>query len=174
MGTNTFEAKIDQFALPLDLVLYLKLPEKSGEPNRFDFTFRKLSTEDAVTEDETPRTATPQVDIPASRADILAALLERRERIAKLLRDGEFPELYLPALEGKEFALAYEERSQELPAAARGAIARATVKIVRGAWLLDESGDSGNRKRAEESFALFSAGVEEMGGAAKKRTADKR
>jgi hypothetical protein len=166
-GTSTFEASLGEHRLPLDLVLFITFGAKgkreSVEPERFDFTFRRLSTPPAAGDAPSEEPLVQAVEVPSSPDGILRALEERSRRVAELLAEGALERLYVPALEARDLALALSERLEAgLPAGARGAVARGALKVVRGAWLLDHHGDLGNREKAAESFGVFRRGVEEM------------
>ena len=100
----------------------------------------------------------PELRVPESRKEILAAIRARDRRVQNLIAAGRWADLFIPALEAKTLALAYGDRfgSEERPWVA-------IKRIVRGAWLLDLHGDAGDRTRVEEAYRIFAEGMSGLG-----------
>jgi len=124
--------------LPAELTLHVDFGE--GE-QRFDFVFSEESLPPSL----------PELVVPET-AESLRAEIERRDaRIGELMRLGAWTELYLPALQAKELALALADREPT-------ADALAVKRLVRAAWLLDLYGDMADREKVERAYALFREG----------------
>jgi len=125
-------------ALPAEITAHVDFG--AGE-QRFDFIF---------TEESVPPSL-PELRMPDSVTGLLAELERRDERVRELMRLGAWTELYVPALQAKDLALALAEREPRTdPQALR--------RLVRGAWLLDLYGDVADRRQVERAYALFSEG----------------
>jgi hypothetical protein len=95
--------------------------------------------------------------IPDSVPEILAQLSTRTTQVRELIDRGNFAAVFVPAFQGKDLAIALEGRLDTLSAARRDAAAPAIRQLVRAAWLLDASGDAGNRRQLLAADALFAA-----------------
>ncbi len=131
------EARVPSGTLPLEIAAKIQF-SKDGPFERFDFAFAGLS-------DAGSAVAAPSADfiVPEEPKAVAAAIVERERRLKELLARGAFQEIYVPALEAKDLALALEAHvsSSEDPAG----LAWALKELVRSAWLLDDYGDLGNR-----------------------------
>ncbi len=76
------------------------------------------------------------------------------------MQQGAFGQIFVPALEAKDLALALNERVEELPEADRASIRLAVKQLVRAAWLLDWYGDLGNRDQVSDAYRLFAEAAE--------------
>jgi hypothetical protein len=83
----------------------------------------------------------------------------RNQKIRDLIDRGSFAEIYLPAFEAKELALAIDEHSGQLPPERRQDADAAIRQLVRSAWLLDAFGDIGNRQQIVDTYARFGSAV---------------
>lgn len=131
--------------LPAGVAVHVDFGE--GE-QRFDFVFS----------DESLPPRLPELTIPDNVADLRAQIGRRDERIRELIRLGAWTELYLPALQAKELAMALAATG---PATDGVALAR----LVRGAWMLDLYGDLADRQKVERAYALFREGWDGVRGA---------
>jgi hypothetical protein len=131
--------------LPAEVVLHVDFGE--GE-QRYDFVFSAESLPPSL----------PELVIPDSVPALLGEIERRDARLRELMRLGAWTELYLPALQAKELALALAGRE---PATDRLALKR----LVRGAWLLDLYGDVADREGVERAYALFREGWRGLSGA---------
>jgi hypothetical protein len=129
---------------------FVRFPEHDEE-DRFDFIFLS-DAERAALAAETAPTELPELRVPETPQEILDAIRARDRRVQALIDQGRWADLFIPALEAKELALAYSERAAERPWVA-------LKRIVRGAWLLDLYGDEGDRTRVGEAYEIFAEGM---------------
>ena len=143
---------------------FVRFPDREEE-DRFDFVFlpeaerARLAAEFGAGADAAQGGGgLPELRVPESREEILAAIRERDLRVQNLIAAGRWADLFIPALEAKTLALAYGDRfgSEERPWVA-------IKRIVRGAWLLDLHGDAGDRTRVEEAYRIFAEGMGGLG-----------
>jgi hypothetical protein len=100
-----------------------------------------------------------QVVIPDSIEAMVREVSARNQKIRDLIDKGSFAEIYLPAFEAKELALAIDEHSGQLPPEKRQDADAAIRQLVRSAWLLDAFGDIGNRQQIVDTYASFGSAV---------------
>jgi predicted RNA-binding Zn-ribbon protein involved in translation (DUF1610 family) len=139
------EARIPKTELPLEIAAKIRF-EQGGPFERFDFAF---ASEPAPA----PLPDPGNLEVPEDPRAIAAAILERAGRVEALVSRGAFGEIYVPALEAKDLALALETRVSE--SSNPKGLSWALRELVRSAWLLDDYGDLGNREKirlAHESF----------------------
>ena len=129
---------------------FVRFPERD-EDDRFDFIFLSDAELAALAADAAP-TDLPELRVPETAQEILEAIRARDRRVQALIEQGRWADLFIPALEAKELALAYSERAGERPWVA-------LKRIVRGAWLLDLYGDQGDRTRVGEAYEIFAEGM---------------
>ena len=79
----------------------------------------------------------------------------RNATVQNLVRDGGFTEIWIPALEAKDLALALTPHLDLLAPDQQLLVRLAVKELVRAAWLLDWHGDLGNRQRVEAAYAIF-------------------
>jgi hypothetical protein len=173
------EAQVDRRALPLSAVAKLTL--KAGGPEyHFDFRFTELSKEPppappAVTTTATdapaeqlpvspgpmlPPAAPPvQVSIPDTVEAIVFEIGARNRQIGELIDLGRFPEVWFPAFEAKDLALAMSAHAGRLPPDRRRLLEPAIRRLLHAAWLLDAFGDVGNREQVTAAYSDFKAAV---------------
>ena len=97
--------------------------------------------------------------IPEGTRDIVSSIDARSDEIAQLVAEGRFTEIFIPALQSKELALALDQRTEALPAEGRNQVRIAVRSLVRAAWLLDWYGDLGNKQQVSEAHDVFSEAV---------------
>ena len=160
------EAEVGDLALPADFIAKIQMVEDYPE-ERFDFIFAELTSDAPV------RTIAAATDVPATlplaerirpripeaTRDIVNNIGARNDEIARLVTEGRFTEIFIPALQSKELALALHERAEALPAAERNLVRIAVRSLVRAAWLLDWYGDLGNKQQVSEAHDVFSEAV---------------
>ena len=129
---------------------FVRFPERDEE-DRFDFIFLSDDERAALTAEAAPADL-PELRVPETPQQILEAIRARDRRVQALITAGRWADLFIPALEAKELALAYGERAEDRPWVA-------LKRIVRGAWLLDLYGDQGDRTRVEEAYEIFAEGM---------------
>jgi Heavy metal binding domain len=144
------EARVGTGPSPREITAKIQF-EPDGPFERFDFTFASAGAADS---------ASPAPSADASpegeSSDALAAqIVARDERVRDLLERGALKEIYVPALEAKDLALALEGRLAEAPESARPSLRWAVKELVSAAWLLDDFGDLGNREKVRAAYARF-------------------
>ena len=134
----------------VELTVHVKFPASERE-ERFDFVLSDESSDRASpaagAADDSPR--------PTDSAGLMEAILARSRRVDELVRRGAWPDLFIPALEAKDLALALLEREGdkvELP----------VKTLVRAAWLLDLYGDLGKKAEVEAAQRLFARGIADL------------
>ena len=178
------EGVLDVKSLPAQIAAKIKFKE-DGPEYRFDFTFDAFSKEprapssSASTRAKTPAdiaavpaaatTSTPnqafaaiEVSIPDTVEEMFAELAGRNERIRELIGRGAFGEVWVPAFQAKELALAIEAHTGQFPEARRPVAESAVKRLVRTAWLLDAYGDLGNRQQLTDAHERFQSAVEDV------------
>jgi hypothetical protein len=168
------EAKVDSRTLPLSVAAKLTL--KAGGPeHHFDFSFNEFSREPPpipaaavanapgppdASAPMLPAAAPPiQVAIPATVEGIVAEIGTRNRQIGELIDVGRFPEVWFPAFEAKDLALAMSAHAARLPADKRPLLEPAIRRLLHSAWLLDAFGDVGNREQITAAYADFKSAV---------------
>ncbi len=137
------EAAIEPLALPAQLIVQATFT-RGGKEQRFDFAFAEHSVAAvAETMDGAARLA---MEIPDTASGVLGLLVERREAVKALVEKGGLSELWVPALQAKELALALEFHSREFAEARRAEVEAATRAVVLSAFRLDAAGDRGERE----------------------------
>ena len=140
---------------------------------RFDFIFGALTAEAAA---DAPPSVTfggdaPEAvplaqrilpDIPDDPARIALEIASRDQQIQALIARGAFTEIFIPALQAKELALALQRSTADLPAASSDQIRIAVRHLVRSAYLLDWYGDLGNKNDVDSAYAIFGGAVGEI------------
>lgn len=132
---------------PLEIAAKIQF-EKDGPFDRFDFVFATLSAASA-----TAPQAAAELVVPEEPKAVAAAIVERARRVNELLARGAFNEIYVPALEAKDLALALEAHVSSAPDPA--SLAWALKELVRAAWLLDDYGDLGNKEKLLLAYDRF-------------------
>ena len=160
------EAEVGDRPLPADFIAKIRMIEDYPE-DRFDFIFSELTSEAPV------RTVAAAPDIPATlplaerirpriperTLDIVSGISARNDEIERLVVEGRFTEIFIPALQSKELALALDQRAEALPAEGRNQVRIAVRSLVRAAWLLDWYGDLGNKQQVSEAHDVFDEAV---------------
>ena len=92
----------------------------------------------------------------------LRLLAERVTIIDGLVKRGAFSEVWVPAFQAKDLALALDVRSSMLAAARRLAARGAVDRLVRAAWALDAAGDIGNRSDVESAATALTGAAHDL------------
>ena len=100
--------------------------------------------------------------IPELTSDIVGGIETRDREIQELITRGGFTEIFIPALQAKELALALHERAENLSLRSRNDVRIAIRSLVRAAWLLDWYGDLGNKQQVNDAYEIFEAAVGEI------------
>jgi hypothetical protein len=145
------EARVGKLKLPAEMTAKVKFTRDTQE-YRFDFTFPEFSV-DAATEPGAP--SAPLFEVPNESGEILRLLGERMTLIGELVRKGAFSEVWVPAFQAKDLALALDVRTRTLPQSQRAKATTAVDRLVRAAWMLDAAGDTGNRGDVEDAYAAL-------------------
>lgn len=164
-GGAYLEAAVDPAAPPATLILQAVFAD-GGKEQRFDFTFADFSADSAPPALDVATRL--MMDVPDDPAALVRMLVERREALTEIVGRGGLSEVWVPALQGKDLALALELHAREFPEARRAAVAAATHDVVQAAFRLDSSGDRGERdavQRAAEQFARAVTALEATFGA---------
>jgi hypothetical protein len=134
----------------VELTVHARFPDSERE-ERFDF----------VLSHEAGDRASPAVGVedgspwPTDSAGLMEAILARSLRVDELVRRSAWPDLFIPALEAKDLALALLEREGDR-------VALPVKTLVRAAWLLDLYGDLGKRTEVEAAHRLFAHGIADL------------
>ena len=160
------EAEVGDRPLPTDFIAKIRMVEDYPE-DRFDFIFTELTSDAPVLTVPAPAdipATLPLAErirprIPERTLDIVGGIDDRNDEIAQLIAEGRFTELFIPALQSKELALALDQRTEALPAAGRNQVRIAVRSLVRAAWLLDWYGDLGNKQQVSEAHDVFDEAV---------------
>ena len=178
------EASVGTQDLPTEIAAKVRF-EPDGPEERFDFRFAGLTTDDAPTlptptpeapvdrrdlpvttpEPAAATTGTLSVSIPDLPGEIAAEIAARNAHVEGLIRDGAFTEIWIPALEAKDLALALTPHIGQLAVDRELQVHLAVKELVRAAWLLDWYGDLGNRQRVESAYAIFGRAATDIAGA---------
>ncbi len=160
------EAEVGDRPLPADFITKIRMVEDYPE-ERFDFIFSEPTSDAPVRRvaavPDVPATL-PLAErirprIPERTLDIVDGIAARNDEIERLVAEGRFTEIFIPALQSKELALALDERAEALPAAGRNQVRIAVRSLVRAAWLLDWYGDLGNKQQVSEAHDVFNEAV---------------
>ena len=169
------EALVGDLAVPSEVTAKVVFVEDFPE-ERFDFIFAEYSAAAPAPAADVVRPSTVMTGAPASvplaarirppipelTADIVTAIGERDQELQALIERGAFAELFIPALQAKELALALGERADELSGRARNDVRIAVRHLVRSAWLLDWYGDLGNRQQVTGAYDIFGTAASEI------------
>ena len=100
--------------------------------------------------------------IPGTVPEILAALRTRTDQIRGLIDKGLFGEVYVPAFQAKDLAVALEAHQSEVSTDRRPVSEAALSTLVRDAYLLDAFGDLGNKQQISDAFTDFAGAASEV------------
>ena len=163
------EAEVGDLPVPADIIAKIQIVEDFPE-DRFDFIFTEFSGElnvaDAATSASAPESL-PLAErirptIPENTNTIVSNISERNDEIANLVSTGGFTEIFIPALQSKELALALNERVDDLSIRTQTDVRIAIRSLVRAAWLLDWYGDLGNKQQVSDAYDIFNQAVLEI------------
>jgi hypothetical protein len=157
-GGEYLEARVGRLTLPAAMTAKLKF-KRDADEYRFDFTFPEFSID---SEQAAGGAAAPLFEVPDDGGVVLRLLRERMTIIGDLVRKGAFAEVWVPAFQAKDLALALDVRTRTLPLSRRAKATRAVEELVRAAWLIDAAGDTGNRAEVEEAYASLSRSAAEV------------
>ncbi len=161
------EAEVGDRPLPTDFIAKIRVVEDYPE-DRFDFIFTELTSDAPVLTVPAPTDVPATLPlaerirprIPERTLDIVGGIDSRNDEIAQLIVEGRFTEIFIPALQSKELALALDQRAESLSVEGRNQVRIAVRSLVRAAWLLDWYGDLGNKQQVSEAHDVFNEAVE--------------
>lgn len=161
------EAEVGDQPLPTDFIAKIRVVEDYPE-DRFDFIFTELTSDAPVLTVPAPTDVPATLPlaerirprIPERTLDIVGGIDSRNDEIARLIVEGRFTEIFIPALQSKELALALDQRAESLSVEGRNQVRIAVRSLVRAAWLLDWYGDLGNKQQVSEAHDVFNEAVE--------------
>jgi hypothetical protein len=157
-GGEYLEARVGRLKLPAEMTAKVKF-KRDAEEYRFDFTFPAFST------DISPAaggSAPSLFEVPDDGAEVLRLFGERVRAIGDLVRKGAFSEVWVPAFQAKDLALALDVRTRTLPLSRRTKATMAVEQFVRAAWMIDAAGDTGNRMEVEDAYASLSRAASDV------------
>lgn len=170
------EAKVGA-ALPVAMQARVKFKPES-QPTVFDFSFDKYTKDPTAATTAAPAVtkAAPAVTnvpsgvdpaliplpVPEAVPDMLQQLRTRTEQIGALIDKGLFADVYVPAFQAKDVALALETHQRELPIEKQRITEPAIAKLVRAAYLLDAFGDLGNKQQISAAYVEFAAAAKDI------------
>jgi hypothetical protein len=169
------EGRVDALEFPARLAARVQLKPDAPE-YRFDFAFSSVTRDPSAANVTRPRVATTattrgpsvgsattqdqpdpaliQVPIPTAVPDILMQLRIRDRQVRELIDRGNLAAVFVPAFQARDLAIALEGQLAALPPSRRETASAAIVSLVRAAWLLDASGDIGNRAQAMAAYEI--------------------
>jgi hypothetical protein len=100
--------------------------------------------------------------IPETVPEMLSQLLVRDQQIKEFIDRGAFANVYVPAFQAKDLALALDEHKKDLPLERQRIAEPAIARLVRYAYILDAFGDIGNRQQIVEAYDRFTAAVKDI------------
>ena len=119
-------------------------------------------TECAATMSRTDAEKLAEAVLPHTAGELVKLIALCGGTAQKLISDGQLGSVFLPAMLGKDIALALEGHINELPEQRKGEAASAIRRLVLAAWQLDAYGDLGNREKLSETYNLFAAAVADI------------
>lgn len=99
------------------------------------------------------------VPIPGTLQEILTEIGVRNRQLGELVAAARFADIWLPAFEAKDLALALNTYGSGLPSYKRRALDPAIKDLLHAAWLLDSFGDLGNKEQVTAAQAKFASAV---------------
>jgi hypothetical protein len=145
------EARVGKVRFPADMTAKVRFT-RGGEEYRFDFTFAEASVDKTVV----PEGAVSIFEVPDDVKEVRKLLTDRAATITALVKRGAFSEVWVPAFQAKDLAIALDLRTPQLGAGDRAVAHGAVERLVRAAWALDAAGDIGNRADVEEASTALS------------------
>lgn len=100
--------------------------------------------------------------LPADPAALLELLATQERDVRSLIESGQLGAVYIPAIQAKEVALAFETHFAGLPERRRREAAAAVKDVVRTAWELDAYGDLGDAQKLARAHAEFAEAVKAL------------
>src|SRR5262245_38471443 len=159
---KSMEGRISSGVPPAKLAANVRF-KREGPDYHFDFNFPGLTEDNSAASGPLAIPVPMQpIEIPEKTSEIVALLNSRTREIQQLVEKGAFGEIYVPAFQVKDLALALDVRSKEIGLQQRPALTLATERVVRLAWQLDAYGDQGDGDRIREAYAALASAVQEI------------
>ncbi len=167
------EAVVGELDVPAEVTAKVVFVEDFPE-ERFDFIFAEYSAAAADAADARTSTvmtgaptSVPLADrirppIPELTSDIVSAIAGLDQELQELIGRGAFAEIFIPALQAKELALALNDRTEDLSEQEHNDVMIAVRHLVRAAWLLDWYGDLGNKQQVSGAYDVFGSAAGEI------------
>ncbi|MCE2541912.1 MAG: DUF3347 domain-containing protein [Acidobacteria bacterium] len=165
------EATVGDLDAPAEITAKVIFVEDFPE-ERFDFIFAEYTAADAAdSRSSTVMTGAPtsvpladriRPPIPEATGDIVAGITARDQELQELIGRGAFAEIFIPALQAKELALALNDRTENLSMQDQNDVKIAVRHLVRAAWLLDWYGDLGNKQQVSGAYDVFGSAASEI------------
>ena len=167
------EAVVGELDVPAEITAKVVFVEDFPE-ERFDFIFAEYSAaaaDAADTRTSTVMTGAPtsvpladriRPPIPELTSDIVSAIAGLDQELQELIGRGAFAEIFIPALQAKELALALNDRTEDLSEQEQNDVNIAVRHLVRAAWLLDWYGDLGNKQQVSGAYDVFGSAAGEI------------
>ncbi len=167
------EAVVGELDVPAEVTAKVVFVEDFPE-ERFDFIFAEYSAAAADAADARTSTvmtgaptSVPLADrirppIPELTSDIVSAIAGLDQELQELIGRGAFAEIFIPALQAKELALALNDRTEDLSEQEQNDVNIAVRHLVRAAWLLDWYGDLGNKQQVSGAYDVFGSAAGEI------------
>jgi hypothetical protein len=150
------EAHVGRIKFPAEMTAKVRFT-RGGDEYRFDFAFAEPSVDKAAAAG-----AVSLFEVPDDVREVRRLLAERVSTIGGLVRRGAFAEVWVPAFQAKDLALALDVRMPQLVSADRPVARGAVERVVRAAWALDAAGDTGNRSDVEEAYNALAAAARDV------------
>jgi hypothetical protein len=157
-GGESLEARVGRMKLPAEMTAKVKF-KRDAEEYRFDFAFQDFSVDTGTL---AGGSATSLFEVPDDAAEVRRLLGERVTTIGELVRKGAFSEVWVPAFQAKDLALALDVRTPTLPLRLRAKATVAVEQLVRAAWMIDAAGDTGNRGDVEQAYAALTSAAADV------------
>ena len=100
--------------------------------------------------------------LPDTVPEMLAQLRTRTDQIKMFIDKGVFADIYVPAFQAKDLAVALEAHQDQLPADDQKRAEPAIARLVKSAYLLDMLADLGNKQQTSEAYERFATAVREI------------
>ena len=167
------EALVGELDVPAEITAKVVFVEDFPE-ERFDFIFAEYSAaapDAADARSSTVMTGAPtsvpladriRPPIPELTSDIVSSISALDQELQELIGRGAFAEIFIPALQAKELALALNERTGNLSEQEQNDVMIAVRHLVRAAWLLDWYGDLGNKQQVSGAYDVFGSAAGEI------------
>jgi hypothetical protein len=151
-----------RFQLERDFHVLMRFEADQTDEDRFDFAFYEYTSPtqgDTQAEFEPDKDFTASLVIPETQIDIVEAMLTRMNDLDTLISRSKLNEIFLPALEVKDLALALSDNPGTLDDSQITTLRISVKSIVKAAWLLDTSGDFGDKPESESHFRVLNKNV---------------